>query len=173
MVPFVNRLPTASGEHLDVVVHELPGWRASALARSRWIDLVHEPFIAKDKQRADWDWDWRIEIPTLTFGIGITKRPRIYQLCLAEDLFPLAMIAVLETERWIWNHRQSALFLWYMTGAPAAAVASRRNPKLITSAALDMALTISLNGRANGRLWLHAALRANNSETSTPWEFRP
>ena len=157
MVPFVKRLPTASGESLDVVVHELESWGASVSAGANWFTLVQEPFIAKDRQRADWNWDWRIKIPLFTFGAGLTRRPRIYQLCSAEDLFPLAMVSVLETERWIWNHRQSALFLWYLTGAPAAAVASRRSPKLVTAAAFDLALTVSLNSRANGRLWLHAA----------------
>lgn len=61
MVPFVKRLPTASGESLDIVVHEFDSWGASVSAGANWFTLVQEPFIAKDRQRADWNWDWRIK----------------------------------------------------------------------------------------------------------------
>lgn len=82
----------------------------------------------------------------------------MYQLCLAKDDFPLAMVALLERERWIGRERLPAVYLWYLSGAPAAAVAARgARPKMITAAALDIALTVSMNGPARGRLWLHAA----------------
>ena len=81
----------------------------------------------------------------------------MFQICLAEDDFPFAMIAILENERWIWDHRQPAVDLWYLAEAPAAAVAARGAPKLLGAAALDVAVTASLNGAANGHLWLHAA----------------
>lgn len=120
------------------------------------MDLVHDPFIARDRSRADRDWDWRMEVPLLTFGLGLARKPRMFQLRTADTHFPLAMVSLLEHERWIGNRRRPAVFLWFMAGAPAVAVADHGAPRLITAAALDIALTISLNGAAQGRLWLHA-----------------
>jgi len=123
----------------------------------RWMRLVHRPFIEDDDTRADHEWDWRWEIPLIAFGGGLARRPRMFQLCLAADDFPVAMVALLENERWIEDHSQPAVYLWYLAGAPAAAFTGRDAPKLLTAAALDIAVTVSLNGPPNGRLWLHAA----------------
>jgi hypothetical protein len=119
--------------------------------------LVHDPFISGDNSRPDCDWDWRWEIPLIAFGGGLVRRPRLFQLCLAADDFPLAMVALLENERWIYNQSQSAVYLWYLAGAPATTFGDRPAPKLLTAAGLDIAITVSLNGPAKGRLWLHAA----------------
>lgn len=93
------------------------------------------------------------------FSLGATlqRRPHIYQLCIEDDGFPLAMVALLERERWIADQKVAAVYLWYLVGAPAAAVESHGRPKLLTAAALDIAVTVSLNGGARGHLWLHAA----------------
>jgi hypothetical protein len=157
LVPFVTHLPTAAGGHVAVIIHELPRRMAAAGRCVHWVDLVHRPFIAGDLARADRDWDWRWQIPMLTFGGGMARRPRMFQLCLAADDFPLAMISLLENERWIGDHSQSAVYLWYLAGAPAKAVERCGKPKLLTAAALDIAVSVSLNGPAQGRLWLHAA----------------
>lgn len=157
MVPFVRRLPTASGGTVDVVVHELPRPMVSSGRCGRWTDLVQAPFIRGDAKRADRDWDWRWQIPLLAFGGGLARRPRMFQLCLAADDFPVGMLALLENERWIGDHTQSAVYVWYLAGAPAAAVADRGAPKWLTTAMLDVAVAVGLNGAAQGRLWLHAA----------------
>jgi hypothetical protein len=81
----------------------------------------------------------------------------MFQLSSAASDFPLGMVALLENERSIGSEKQSAVYLWYLTGAPKAAVSHLGSPKLLTVAALDIAVTISLNGAAQGRLWLHAA----------------
>lgn len=130
--------------------------KGSGLCAS-WMDLVHDRFIADDATRADRDWDWRWEIPLLTFGGGLVRRPRMFQLCLAATNFPLAMVSLLENERWIEDTSQSSVFVWYLTGAPRQAVVAHGTPKLLTAAALDIAVAVSLNGAAQGRLWLHAA----------------
>jgi len=119
--------------------------------------LVHRPFIEGDDTRADRDWDWRWEIPLIAFGGGLARRPRMFQLCRAADDFPLAMVALLENERWIEDHSKPAVYLWYLAGAPGSAFAGRDAPKLLSAAALDIAITVSLSGPPNGRLWLHAA----------------
>ena len=36
-------------------------------------------------------------------------------------------------------------------------MAGKVAPKLIATAALDVVITVSINGVTNGRLWLHAA----------------
>jgi hypothetical protein len=117
----------------------------------------HGPFIEGGVTRADGDWDWDLEIPLLTLAVGVRRRPRILQLYSVADDFPLGMVAMLENERWIADRRRSASYVWYLSGAPASAFAGREAPKLVTAATLDMALTMSLNGPADGRLWLHAA----------------
>jgi hypothetical protein len=141
---------------VDVIVHELPRSIAPSARCDRWMDLVHQPFIAGDLARTDRDWDWGWITP-LTFGIGRRRRPRMFQLCLAADDFPLAMISLLENERWIGDHSRAAVFVWYMAGAPAKAVEDKGAPRLLTAAVLDVAVSVSLNGAAQGRLWLHAA----------------
>jgi len=122
----------------------------------RWLDLVHDPFIEGDHTRADHDWDWAFAIPQLTFAVGVLRRPRMFQLCMAGSDFPLGMVALLENERWIDDQSQPAVYVWYLTGAPSAAVVDHGGPKLLTAAVLDIAVALSLNGRAQGRLWLHA-----------------
>ena len=157
LTPFVKRLPAASGNFIPVAVREIrPSLRPSYRAR-RWETLVHAPYIRVDGARPDRDWDWVWEIPILTFAVGVARRPRIFQLSLALDDFPLGMIALLENERWPTDHAQPAVYVWYVTGAPFAAVAGRGDPKLRTAATLDIAVTIGLNSAADGRLWLHAA----------------
>jgi hypothetical protein len=118
---------------------------------------VHEPYVQGDAQRADRAWDWRITIPALAFAIGAARRPRMFQVCLAATDHPLAMVVLLENERWIADPAMPAVYVWYLTGAPAIATSGHGQPRLLTSAALDIAVTVSLNSRALGRLWLHAA----------------
>lgn len=157
LTPFVKRLPAASGNFIPVLVREIrPSLRPSYRAR-RWEALVHAPYIRVDCARPDRDWDWVWEIPILTFAVGVVRRPRIFQLSLAHDDFPLGMIALLENERWPADHGLPAVYVWYVTAAPNAAVVERGHPKLRTAATLDIAVTIGLNGAASGRLWLHAA----------------
>ena len=128
-----------------------PSYRAQ-----RWQKLVHAPFIRDDPARLDRDWDWLYRIPVLTFAVGAVRRPRIFQLSLAEDDFPLGMVALLENERWPGDHDRAAVYVWYLTGAPNTAVTRCGDPRLLTTAALDIAVTVGLNGAATGRLWLHA-----------------
>jgi hypothetical protein len=148
LLPFVQFLPAPDGGRVDVTVHELPNPLAGSRRCGHWMDLVHDPFIADDQARADRDWDWRWRIPLLTFGGGLARRPRLFQLCRADNDFPLAMVSLLENERWIGDHARSAVFVWYLAGAPSWAVASHGAPKLLSAAALDIAISVSLNGPA-------------------------
>lgn len=126
-------------------------------ACKRWIDVVHRPFIEGDTTRADHDWDWEWQIPKLTVAAGIRRKPRLFQIALIEDNFPVGMVALLEHERWPDHHSRKAVFVWYLTAAPTAAVATYGSPKALMRTALDVAVTVALNGEAQGRLWLHAA----------------
>lgn len=140
-----------------VEVHEFLDRDSAEGPCKEWVDRVHTPFIAKRPDRTDRTWDWRNLIPALTFGVGSQRGPLIVQLRRQSDGFPLAMAAMLSNERWITNHGQPSIFLWYLTGAPKWAFAGQNAPKSITAAALDTAVAISLNGPSNGRTWLHAA----------------
>lgn len=155
-VAFVRQLPSASGPPIAVSVAEVPTPMRQSSRCRRWMELVHERFIRPDESRADRNWDWRWQIPLITFGGGLARRPRMFQLCRASDSFPLGMLALLENERSINDHSQPAVYVWYLTGAPEAAVQDKGAPKGITTAVLDIAVTLSLNGPAQGRLWLHA-----------------
>ena len=120
-----------------------PSLRPSLRAR-RWEALVHAPFIRADATRPDRDWDWLWEIPILTFAVGVVRRPRLFQLSLATDDFPLGMIALLENERWPQDFALPAVYVWYVTAAPRNAVEGRGRPQLRTSATLDIAVTLGL-----------------------------
>ena len=133
-----------------------PTLRPSLRAR-KWERQVQAPFIRGDGTRTDKDWDWLYQIPVLTFAVGAGRRPRLFQLSLSQDDFPIGMVALLEHERWPRDQDLPAVFVWYMTGAPHRAVCGRGGPRLLTTATLDIAVTVGLNGAARGRLWLHAA----------------
>lgn len=159
MVNFMTSVPAGSGHRLPVVIHEIP-WSLIGSGRcNMWASLVHDKFIKIDPTRADRDWEWRVLIPITTFGGGLKRRPRMFQIASAASDFPLGMVALLENERWIGNEKQTAVYVWYVTGAPKAAVAHLGTPGLLTVAALDIAVTCSLNDAARGKLWLHAAPR--------------
>ncbi len=84
----------------------------------------------------------------------------MFQLRMAWNKFPLGMISLLENERWLDDHTRPAVFVWFLAAAPAEALSpldtGQSVPQLLTSATLDIAVTVSLNGPAGGRLWLHA-----------------
>ena len=157
LIPYIKRLPTVSGHCIPVFVKEIKASIKPSQRARRWETLVHAPFIRDDPARADRDWDWVWEIPILTFAVGAIRRPRLFQLAHVEDNFPLGMIALLENERWPRDHALPAVYVWYLTGAPDTALVSLGRPKPRTAAVLDIAVTIALNGLADGRLWLHAA----------------
>ena len=142
---------------VGVTVHELPRTLGVPDRCKKWVEQVHGPFVSQNPARADREWDWEMQIPLLTFAAGAIRRPRMFQLCLARGDFPIAMVALLERERRIGDQRQPAVYVWYLTGAPLEAVDAHGAPRLITAAALDIAVTISLESAAQGHLWLHAA----------------
>lgn len=153
---YLKRLPTASGSTALVLVREIGPTVKPSYRAQRWETLVHAPFIRRDPARSDRDWDWLYGIPVLTFAVGAARRPRLFQLSLAGPDFPLGMVALLENERWPADHALPAVYVWYLTGAPSAAVTRWGDPRLLTTATLDIAVTVGLNGAAHGRLWLHA-----------------
>lgn len=155
-LPFVRRLPAASGGTIGVDVAEIPRPLRETGRCGRWMDLVHTPHIATDPTRTDRAWDWRRRIPLIAFGGGFARRPRLFQLHTDPGDFPLGMIALLENERAIGDEASSAVFVWYLAGAPEAAVQAHGNPRAITTAVLDIAIQVGLHGQADGRLWLHA-----------------
>lgn len=155
-IPFIKRIEGAQGQVLDVQVHEIPRPDRFTGRCRRWMELVHNPHIKGDARRADADWDWPT-IAALTFFGGLARRPRMFQLCLSAGDFPIGMLALLENERWVEDHARSAVYVWYVAGAPSAAVSQHGGPKSVTAAVLDIAVTVALNGPPQGRVWLHAA----------------
>lgn len=155
MVDFLRRVPLRSGGSLEVEVHEII-WPVNGVARcSSWMRQV-QPHVARDATRADRDWDWLVEIPTIVRVLGARRGARMFQLCRRSDGFPLGMVALLEQERWIDNERQPAVFVWYATGAPAAAIPGDDKPANLMTSTLDIAVSVALASAAQGRLWLHA-----------------
>jgi hypothetical protein len=156
VVSFINHLPARSGAIVPVLVHEIPlPYRETGRCR-RWMEQVHEPFIAPDQTRCDRTWDWRWQIPLIAFGGGLVRRPRLFQLCAGLDDYPIGMVALLENERWVDDEGRSAVYVWYLSAAPRTALTQFPGVGLVGRATLDLAVTISLNGAPKGRLWLHA-----------------
>jgi hypothetical protein len=155
VVDFLRRVPLRSGGTAEVVVHEMVGL-ASMLGRcAGWVRLV-QPHVVADERRADRHWDWQVEIPFTVAAFGWRRRPRMFQMCRRDDDFPLGMVALLEEERRIVNHDLPAVFVWYATAAPEAAFPGHDTPVNLMTSTMDIAVTVALNGRAGGHLWLHA-----------------
>jgi len=159
LVEYLKHVPTRFGTDAKVVVREISGATISLRTPDRvvkWMTSVHDPYISGMAERADSTWRWN-RIAKIVFGVGALRKPRMLQLCARGSNFPLGMVAILENERWPGDPRKPAVFVWYLSAAPPRAVMDQGGQKALTAATLDIAVTISLNGPAEGRLWLHAA----------------
>ena len=162
MLSPVRRLPVKEfpGARVDVKVHEIGPTLPGGLAgRCRaWDDEVR-PFLLQDPARPDSDWRWRW-IAMVAFGLGALRRPRLFQISAGVSETPIAMMALLENERWLAGE-EPATFLWYLSTSPEQAPKPTTErgpvtPKLVGKAALDLAICISLDSESDGRLLLHA-----------------
>ena len=119
-------------------------------------------FLLGLKTRADVGWDWR-NWGNLVFSRPLRRRkPRLFTLAtrdlVSKASVPLGMIALLEAERWVEDWNEPAVFVWFMSAAPERFLQQKlsRIPKSIGRATLDIAISVALDGPADGRLWLHA-----------------
>jgi hypothetical protein len=155
---FISRLPVSGSNHLvdiDIVEVKEDDWN---ILKS-WDEKVGQHL--QETNRADANWKWHSRIAPIVFYGGFRRRPRIFQMTIGRDKVPAAMIAILEEERWVENSSENAVFLWFLSTAPDAYWQTVVNdlpgmPKLVGRAALDVALTIALDGLTAGKLWLHA-----------------
>jgi hypothetical protein len=150
----ITVLPTDSGEQIAISYTEIESRFRSPEAQ-RWAKHVQTPFIAKDPARNDASWDLAVTIPALLAAAG-RRTPRMFQVAAGPGRFPIAMLALLQTERWHADHDQDAVFIWYVAAAPREALLSLGGPRLVGTATLDFALLLSLASSAEGRVWLHA-----------------
>lgn len=155
MISHIQTLPLRAGNRADVVVQRLAP-ETMPLAITAWNQQIHSPYITKARDRADANWDWN-RILRQCKTIGVRRGLLVFQIAHRDTATPLAMVVLLADERWPLDHSQPAVFAWYLSGAPSEAVQSIGEPKCLMRAAMDVALTVSLNGKADGRLWLHAA----------------
>jgi hypothetical protein len=153
---FVAKLPTSNAATIDIRITEVH--IADMKLLQQW-DRDVVPQIKADPNRADAKWPpWFPIIGVATLGL-VRRKGRIFHLAVATTDTPAAMIAILEQERWIEDHRQAAVFVWYVSTAPSAYFQKcgiANQPKLLGRAALDIAVTLAMPGPAKGKLWLHA-----------------
>lgn len=156
---YVGRLPavTKHGEPtiIDIVIHDA----LEAGAIDRWHREV-QPWIKKEiPQRPDAGWNWS-RIKSLVTSVGIMRSPKLFQVRLVHPDVPAAMIALLMEEQWVEQRSEilSAIFVWYMSTAPATYFQSSvgLKPKALGRAAIDIAITLALGQGRQGHLWLHA-----------------
>jgi hypothetical protein len=160
---FVRRLPTRNEQSVDLDIEEFGIEEADAAlaACTEWHDRV-QPFIRYNSARPDRKWHWPM-IASLMFGGGSAKAPRIFMLRAryATGSAPAGMVALLENEDWVANEEQSSVFVWYMATTPRMAFPrlvempeGSSPPRMLGRAALDVAVTVAIEGDAKGRLWL-------------------
>lgn len=160
MTSFISVLPLSSRAVAPIDITEVTLDSNLELLR-RWDSEVGH-HIRQAPGRADARWPrWYPYISTIVFFGNLNRKARIFQISVGQDRFPVAMIALLEEERWIDAHQEPSVFLWYLSTAPETylnSIAHRVGgiPKLLGRTALDVAVTVSLRGAASGRVWLHA-----------------
>ncbi len=157
---FMRHLPCTGnpGRRVRLTVQELHRWDWGII--QAWHSMV-QPDIDKSGPRADQGWDWR-KIALLLWGAGMRRGPRLFQLQVGPELRPVAMLALLENERWVNDPQRPAVYVWYLSTAPRSISSatgvdgSPCTPGLVGKAALDVALCVSQASDGGGRLWLHA-----------------
>jgi len=169
---FVKRLPTRSGDTVDLDVEEYGAEEAEAAYRActEWHERV-QPFIRYNSARPDRKWHWPM-IASLMFGSGSAKAPKIFMLRAryATGSAPAGMVALLENEDWVANTEQSSVFVWYLATTPRMAFPrlveiqeGLAPPRLLGRATLDAAVTVAIDAEARGRLWLAASGSASSA----------
>lgn len=151
-----------NGEGFPISISEISLARHTHRGRARIWHQQIQPEIDKDPQRPDAGWNWPYVIAPFTLFGGWRRTCRIFQISLRDDNLPAAMIAILQNERWFDDEHEQAVFLWYLSTAPASMLTkidsfgAAHYPTMIGTAALDIALCVALD-ECEGRLWLHAA----------------
>ena len=174
MPNFVRWLPRKHGarELIRLTIHNLEEQAAQDACRE-WMSDV-QPAIDRESQarvaagkdpRADtgWAWHWDRVIRPLLFHGGRKRKAALYRLSVGSRDRPAAMLAVLTEERWPLDPALDAVYVWYLSTAPDEVLTvdtlsgESGIPGKISQAALDVAITLSLNNpRTRGRVWLHA-----------------
>ncbi len=131
-------------------------------------DKEIQPHIKKDRPNApDADWNWRAihnnvslvgsPIPLVT----LSKAPKIYALTYmtSNGEVPAGLMALLEEERWPFDHSMNAVYCFYISSAMPKVLRKCINeeaPKAVGRTLLHYAVYRSHIRKAGGRLWLHA-----------------
>lgn len=157
MVTFLRALPSATVGTIEIAVTESRPQNVRAHCAA-WAKKVHWPYIAGVASRSDRDWgpDWHFRIPGAFLAGRTLRRSRMFRLVSVHTRSPIGIILLLESERWVADQNRPAVFVWYCSGAPDAYLTYHGHPKMVHRAVLDIAVTVSLNGPADGQLWLHA-----------------
>jgi hypothetical protein len=153
---FVRRLPTATG-FADVRVREADYRLAAA-----WDRDVQAPYIA-GSDRIDARWRWRtLYLRSLALEMAAGRRLAYLQLVTptaSGGAFPLGQLLLADGFPCPPDDRRSCAFLWYLAGAPEAAVraAGAEPRKAILAALVDATIQFSYLAGYDGRICLHAS----------------
>ena len=97
-----------------------------------WHQNIQAPYIA-DSGRLDREWNWpRLVTWTPILEKVLLRNSVFLQISCATPkglAFPVGQILVSDGYPFLPNHTQPSVFLWYLAGAPEAALAARGLPK--------------------------------------------
>lgn len=137
------------------------------MVHAEWWDANIQPKIDRDSTRADAAWNWPLIFRATTAIAKFARQdPASYVVGIElpnNGFLPCAMIQLVQRYRDLRRPNLDAVFLWYLSDAPRSALLESRlvsddmTPRLLGTLSLDVALTVSFNGKMNGRVGLHAA----------------
>jgi len=154
-IAFVSRVPAAGGSDVNVIVEPMTRTHVR-----RWQREV-QPEIDTDPGRVDFKWNWNIIWGVFRPLNPPTRRVEGYLLrLLGGTRAPCAMVLVDHPYPALQNPRLDSVLLWYLSTAPRAYLeqntGNTRCPRMIGSAALDVAISCSYSERFKGLIGLHA-----------------
>src|SRR6201995_655050 len=162
MPRFVRYLPSKGvrGKSVPILV------RRTKREDTRFWDTYVRHYIRRCvPARADHDWRWgRILASAALVARVLGQRPAGFTLGVEyadEGAFvPCAMVFLAGSFRALDDPERDAVFLWFVSSAPRAfledVLPDRMRPGRLGEAALDIAVTHSLNNGMGGRVGLHA-----------------
>lgn len=136
-----------------------------------WQRKIHKPFIAPQGGiGADWDW------PAYFLGCTLTERALLrqalaFQIRIAGptgEAVPVAQAIFSMPYPFPGNSRERCVFIWFIAATPEPALKSFGVPHTFAMMAplLDTAIQLSIAHGMNGRIGLHAAFGASESESA-------
>lgn len=155
---FVSKIQVAGTDE----TREAQVFPCDDLAVTLWHRKIHTPYIAPGGG-LDASWHWpRIVLGTSLSELALGRRALAYQLRVegpGGNAVPVAQALYSVPYYYPGDLRRRCVFVWYISAAPAAALAAQgvHERFALMGPLLDMAIQLSVSYGLEGRIGLHAA----------------